>query len=37
MNAEIPAEYGGPGVSCLEHCLILEENFYGCAGVNTRT
>jgi acyl-CoA dehydrogenase len=35
MNAEIPDEYGGPGLSCLEHCLILEEIAYGCAGVNT--
>jgi acyl-CoA dehydrogenase len=35
MNAEIPEEYGGPGLSCLEHCLILEEIAYGCAGVNT--
>jgi acyl-CoA dehydrogenase len=35
MNAEIPEEYGGPGLSCLEHCLILEEVAYGCAGVNT--
>jgi len=35
MNAEIPEEYGGPGLSCLEHCLILEEISYGCAGVNT--
>jgi acyl-CoA dehydrogenase len=35
MNCEIPAEYGGLGLSCLEHCLILEEISFGCAGVNT--
>jgi len=35
MNCEIPTEYGGLGLSCLEHCLILEEIAYGCCGVNT--
>ncbi len=35
MNCEIPEAYGGLGLSCLEHCLILEEISYGCAGVNT--
>jgi acyl-CoA dehydrogenase len=35
MNAEVPTEYGGLGLSCLDHCLILEEVSYGCAGVNT--
>ncbi len=35
MNFEIPEAYGGLGLSCLTHCLILEEISYGCAGVNT--
>jgi acyl-CoA dehydrogenase len=35
MNCEIPEAYGGNGLSCLEHCLILEEIAYGCSGVNT--
>ena len=34
-NAEIPQEYGGLGLSCLDHCLLLEELSYGCLGVNT--
>jgi acyl-CoA dehydrogenase len=35
MNCEIPEKYGGLGLSCLEHCMVLEEIAYGCAGVNT--
>jgi acyl-CoA dehydrogenase len=35
MNAEIPEAYGGAGLSCFEHCLIIEEMAYGCTGVNT--
>ena len=35
MNVEIPEAYGGLGLSCLAHCLVLEEVAYGCAGVNT--
>src|SRR4051812_29543650 len=35
VNAEVPAEYGGIGLSCLDHCLLLEEISYGCLGVNT--
>src|SRR5215207_4405602 len=35
MNAEVPEAYGGAGLSCLDHCHILEEVSYGCAGVNT--
>jgi acyl-CoA dehydrogenase len=35
MNCEIPESAGGPGLSCLDHCLILEEVAYGCSGVNT--
>ncbi len=35
MNVEVPEEYGGLGGSCLDHCIILEELAYGCAGFNT--
>ncbi|MCS6912265.1 MAG: acyl-CoA dehydrogenase family protein [Myxococcales bacterium] len=35
MNCEVPEAYGGLGLSCLEHCLILEEIAWACAGVNT--
>jgi acyl-CoA dehydrogenase len=35
MNIEIPAAYGGLGLSCLDHCLVLEEISYGCTGINT--
>ncbi|MBI5514796.1 MAG: acyl-CoA dehydrogenase family protein [Deltaproteobacteria bacterium] len=34
-NGEVPAEYGGVGLGCLDHCLILEEIAYGCAGIKT--
>jgi acyl-CoA dehydrogenase len=34
-NCEIPEQFGGLGLSCLDHCLILEEVSYGCLGVNT--
>jgi acyl-CoA dehydrogenase len=35
MNAEVPAEYGGTGLDCFDHCLMLEELNYGCTGVGT--
>ena len=35
MNFEIPEAYGGLGLSCLTHSLILEEISWACAGVNT--
>jgi len=35
MNAEIPAEYGGTGLDCFDHCLMLEEIGFGCTGVGT--
>jgi acyl-CoA dehydrogenase len=35
MNCEIPEAYGGLGLSCLSHCLVLEEISFGCTGVNT--
>src|SRR5436190_1853835 len=34
-NIEIPEAFGGVGLNCLEHCLVLEEIAYACAGVNT--
>ena len=35
MNCEIPESVGGLGLTCLAHCLVLEEISYGCTGVNT--
>jgi acyl-CoA dehydrogenase len=35
MNAEVPQGYGGLGLSCLDHVLMLEEINYGCAGIGT--
>jgi acyl-CoA dehydrogenase len=35
MNAEIPQEYGGLGLSTLDHVLMAEEINYGCAGIGT--
>ena len=35
MNCELPEAYGGLGLSCFAHCLILEEVSYGCTGINT--
>jgi len=35
MNCELPEAYGGLGLGCLSHCLVLEEISYGCTGVNT--
>jgi acyl-CoA dehydrogenase len=35
MNFHIPEEYGGPGVSALEGCLIEEELSWGCSGITT--
>ncbi|MES1164465.1 MAG: acyl-CoA dehydrogenase family protein, partial [Verrucomicrobiota bacterium] len=34
-NCEVPEAYGGLGLSCLSHCLVLEEMSYGCMGINT--
>ncbi len=34
-NLEIPQEYGGLGLGCLDHVLLDEEIAYGCLGVNT--
>src|SRR6476619_3666637 len=30
MNLEVPEPYGGLGLSCLTHCLVLEEIAWGC-------
>jgi len=35
MNAHIPEEYGGPGLSCFDGMLIGEELYWGCAGIAT--
>jgi acyl-CoA dehydrogenase len=35
VNCEVPEAYGGLGLSCLSHCLILEEMSFGCMGINT--
>ncbi|MCS6845803.1 MAG: acyl-CoA dehydrogenase family protein [Caldilineales bacterium] len=35
MNLNIPEEYGGPGTSVLEECIINEELAWGCSGIQT--
>jgi acyl-CoA dehydrogenase len=35
INFEVPEAYGGLGLSCLTHSLVLEEIAWACAGVNT--
>ena len=35
MNTHIPEEYGGPGLSSLDGCIIEEEMSWGCSGVQT--
>src|SRR3954465_11826738 len=35
MNAEIPQEYGGLGLSTVDHVLMAEEVNYGWAGIGT--
>src|SRR5436190_14716916 len=35
MNTHIPEEYGGPGLSYLDGCLIEEELAWGCSGIQT--
>src|SRR6267143_1765456 len=35
MNAEVPQEVGGLGLSTLDHVLMAEEVNYGCAGIGT--
>ncbi len=35
MNVHIAEEYGGPGLSYLDGCLIEEEISWGCSGIGT--
>ncbi len=35
VNLNIPLEYGGPGASVFEECLVNEELAYGCSGIST--
>ena len=35
MNTHIPEEYGGPGLSTFDGCVIEEEMSWGCSGVQT--
>jgi acyl-CoA dehydrogenase len=32
-NLSVPTAYGGPGLSVLEICLVMEELSWGCAGI----
>ncbi|MGO9264158.1 MAG: acyl-CoA dehydrogenase family protein [Candidatus Binataceae bacterium] len=34
MNFGVPKEFGGPGLSILDTCLISEELNYGCSGIS---
>lgn len=35
MNLNIPEEFGGPGTSVLEECIVNEELAWGCSGIQT--
>jgi acyl-CoA dehydrogenase len=35
MNVHVPEEYGGPGLSYMDGCLIEEEISWGCSGIGT--
>ena len=35
VQLEFPSEVGGPGLSCDDHVLVLEEINYGCLGIGT--
>jgi acyl-CoA dehydrogenase len=35
MNTHVPEEYGGPGASYMDGCLIEEELAWGCSGIQT--
>ncbi len=35
MNCEVPEAYGGVGLSCLSHSLVIEEIGYACLGTCT--
>ncbi len=34
INLSIPPEYGGPGLSLLDECIVAEEMAWGCAGLS---
>jgi acyl-CoA dehydrogenase len=35
INLNIPEEYGGPGLSTLDECMVNEELAWGCSGIGT--
>jgi acyl-CoA dehydrogenase len=35
MNVHVPEEYGGPGLTTLDGCVIEEELSWGCSGIQT--
>ncbi|MDE3074404.1 MAG: acyl-CoA dehydrogenase family protein [Chloroflexota bacterium] len=35
VNASIPEQYGGAGLSAVDNCILHEEISAGCAGINT--
>ena len=35
LNTHLPMEYGGPGLSALDGCVIEEEISWGCSGIGT--
>lgn len=35
INTSVATEYGGPGLTLLESCIVAEELGYGCAGIGT--
>jgi acyl-CoA dehydrogenase len=35
MNSHLPEAYGGPGLSCLDGCILQEEIAWGCSGIGT--
>jgi acyl-CoA dehydrogenase len=35
MNLNVPAEFGGSGLSLLDQCIIVEELAYACGGMTT--
>jgi len=35
MNTHVPEEYGGPGASYLDGCILEEELSWGCSGIQT--
>ncbi len=35
ISANVPEEYGGPGLNVLEECIVNEELAYACSGIQT--